>query len=100
MIAHQTAAKAARDAFFLSEFSIDWLPLMVISAAVLSIGVALGMSRLLSQFGPARLVPGVFAGSSALTLVEWGFAPVAPGPVAIAFYLHVASFGAVLISNF
>ena len=41
LMASQIAGKATRDAFFLSQFSVTALPLMVIAASLLSIGAGM-----------------------------------------------------------
>jgi AAA family ATP:ADP antiporter len=94
------AARAARDALFLSVFPIDMLPWMMLSAATLSLVSAAGISILLGRYGPARVVPVGFAISSALFLSEWLLMPIAPSLVPLALYLHLAVLGGVLISGF
>jgi hypothetical protein len=56
MIAFQMGAKATRDALFLSSFDVSALPAMVMSAAVLSVILAFGASRLMTAVGPALSV--------------------------------------------
>ena len=61
MIAGFVGSKATRDALFLDAFSAAELPKAMLASALLSaFGVAL-MSRGTSRFGPARLVPLLFA---------------------------------------
>ena len=100
MIAQQVAGKATRDALFLSNFDVTNLPKMVIAAAFASMGGVLLMSRLLSHFSPARLVPGVFGLSAVLFVAEWVLLNYQPGIASIVLYLHMAIFGAILISGF
>lgn len=100
MIGHQVAGKATRDALFLSHFEVTELPKAVIAAAVLSMSGVLLMSRLLPRYGPPRLIPLAFGLSAALFACEWLVYPFASGPVAVALYLHMALFGAILISGF
>ena len=100
MIAAQVAGKATRDALFLSQFHISTLPLVLIAAAILSIGVTLLVSRLLAEYGPGRVTPPAFVLSAVLLLAEWGIASFSPRAAAIVVYLHTASLGAVLISGF
>ena len=68
MIAQQVAAKAARDAFFLSEFPATALPTVVIAGAAVSLIVVLVMTRAMTRWGPARVVPVVFGASGVLFL--------------------------------
>ncbi|MFN0103250.1 MAG: hypothetical protein ACKV2U_14320 [Bryobacteraceae bacterium] len=100
MIAHQVAAKAARDGFFLQQFEPTDLPKMVVVAALLSFALALLFSRGSERLGPARLVPLSFAVSAVLHLVEWIAMPQAPRAVVVIVYLHVVGLGAILLSGF
>jgi AAA family ATP:ADP antiporter len=100
MIAQQVAGKAARDAFFLSSFRVEDLPAMMAASALVSLFAALGLSRLMVRYSPAKVVPVVFAASGTGLLAEWGVSFVAPRITAVALYLHTALFGAVVISAF
>ena len=100
MIAHQVAAKAVRDGFFLQRFEPSDLPKMVVVAALLSVILAVLFSRASERFGPARLVPFSFAVSAVLHVVEWLWMPQAPRQVVVFFYLHVVGLGAILLSGF
>lgn len=100
MIAHQVAAKATRDAFYLSNYDVTTLPAMLIAAAVVSIVVVLASSQLMPRLGPVRFVSWTFVGSAVLLLAQWELARRVPGVAAVTFFLHCAAFGAVLISGF
>lgn len=100
MIAHQVAAKAARDGFFLQHFEPSDLPKMMGVAALLSLGLAVLFSRLSERFGPARLVPVSFILSGVLHVAEWLWMPFAPRAIVAFFYLHVVGLGAILLSGF
>jgi MFS family permease len=100
MIAQQVAGKATRDALFLSNFDVTNLPKIVIAAAIASMTGVLIMSRLLTRYSPVTLVPGVFGLSAVLFLGEWLLLAYQPGIVSIILYLHMAVFGAILISGF
>jgi len=100
IIAHQVAAKATRDALFLSHFAVESLPAMKIAAALFSIALMLSASRAMATRGPAGLVPGAFWASGMLHLAEWALCLRFKAAVAVALYLHFAGFGAVLISGF
>lgn len=99
MLAHQVAAKAVRDAIFLSALPVTDLPKMVIAAALLSVAAVPVYSRALSWLGPRRLVPIGFALSAAAHLGEWVIEDRGP-LVAVLIYLHVVAFGALLLSGF
>jgi len=99
MLAHQVAGKAVRDALFLEALPVTELPKMVIFAAVLSVLAVPVYSRLLAWLGPRRLVPLGFAVSAIAHVAEWvwfGAGAVIP----IVVYIHIAAFGALLLSGF
>lgn len=100
MIAQQVAGKAARDALFLSYFDVAHLPKAVIAGAIVSLAGVLLMSRLLTRFGPARVVPAAFACSAVLFVVERAMLDALPGITSTLLYLHISCFGAVVISGF
>ncbi|MBL8241062.1 MAG: hypothetical protein JNM66_26810 [Bryobacterales bacterium] len=100
MIAHQVAAKAARDGLFLQQFEPADLPKMVVAAAILSFALAALFARASERFGPARLVPSAFALSAILHLLEWFLMPQTPRAVVVLVYLHVVGLGAILLSGF
>jgi len=100
MIAFQVAGKATRDALFLSSFDISALPVMLIAAALISIGVVAISTRAMSVVGPAKITPLFFVVSAVLMLAEWGLTQYRPRPASVIVYLHVVVLGAVLISGF
>jgi ATP:ADP antiporter, AAA family len=100
MIAYQVAAKATRDAFFLSTFHVTALPAMMIATSVLAIVLAYAFTRALNAWGPGRVIPATFAGSAALLLVEWAISFPFRRPAAILVYLHYGCLGALVISGF
>jgi len=100
MIAYQVAARATRDALFLSSFHVASLPAMIVASAVTSVLMALVASRALSRFGPERVIPTGFGLSAALLVIEWLLQRAWPRPVAVAVYLHYGALGALLISAF
>lgn len=100
IIAHQVAAKATREALFLSNFSPDALPLLIIGAALVSMALVVSASRAMAAAGPAKLVPAAFGVSGMLHLAEWALSFRFPALVAVMLYLHFAGLGAMLISGF
>ncbi len=100
MIAQQVASKALRDALFLEHFPVSSLPVMMIAAALLSLGMVVGISRLMARFSPTRLVPAMFAISAAMYLVEWIASAYEPRVVAVVVYVHTVTFGASAVSGF
>ena len=73
MIAHQVAAKTARDSLFLTYFDVTWLPTVTIVAALVSAAAVLLFAGLLARRGPARLIPPIYAASGVLFALEWLF---------------------------
>ena len=100
MIAQHIAGKAARDALFLTHFDVSQLPKIMIVSAAVSVVAVLLMSRLLSRFGPARVIPPLYLASALLLAIQWYLADSSPRVAVIALYLHVASLNSILISGF
>lgn len=100
LIAHQVAGKAARDALFLSSFTVSSLPAAMAAGAFLSFVAALGMSRLLARYSPAAILPILLAASMCGLVTEWAIGRVSAPATAVAVFLHTAVFGPLLISAF
>lgn len=100
LVAQLVAGKATRDALFLTHFGLTLLPAAMIAAAFLSALSVLVMSRVLTRWGPARVVPATFALSAALFLVEWSLSLGSERATAIAVYAHTAVFGSAIGSAF
>jgi AAA family ATP:ADP antiporter len=100
LVGPQVAAKATRDALFLSHFAVASLPIMTAVAAVVSLAGTLAFSRAMARLSPARLLPAAMTASAALFLAEWGLARSWPRPAAVAVFLHHAILGAALLSGF
>lgn len=100
LVALQVAAKSARDALFCAAFSPAELPRVMTAGAALSVGFALGASRLFRAFGPGRVVPALLVASAIGFGIEYLLLPVSPRPVSLVLYLHVAAVGAVVVSGF
>lgn len=100
IIAHQVAAKATRDAIFLSQFSVTELPKIVIAAALVSMLGVISFSGLLSRFEPPRVIAGAFIVSAIAFATSWTAYVHHPDVVALMLYLQIALFGAILISGF
>jgi len=100
LIAQQVAGRATRDALFLSTFHVSSLPLVMIAGAVASALAVFAFSAALSRRSPAQVLPITLAAGTALLLGEWGLSLVQPRLAAIAVYLHMAAFGATVVSGF
>ncbi len=100
MVAFQVGGKATRDAVFLSIFPVTALPSVLVASSIVSIVVVLAASRLISSKGPFAIIPFAFAASSVLVVAYWIASPVGPQAVAPLRYLHMAGFGAFLVSGF
>ena len=99
MIAHQVAAKALRDAAFLTAWPATALPLMTLATAAATVALVPPFSRVLDRFSPVAVVAGGFALSAAAHAAEWVFFDAGRW-VAIVIYLHLAAVGAILLSGF
>ncbi len=100
LLANQVAGRSVRDALFLSQFDVSALPrTYAASAFVALVAVALA-ARPAGRLGPQRMLTGTLVGSSALLLLVWLLASVAPRTAAIALYLQLAITGSVLASWF
>jgi len=100
MTAHQIAAKATRDAIFLSQFDTAALPTMVAFAAIAGLVISVVRSRTLVRFGPFRITAVSFAASGILQCAEWLLLRHNPRAAACVIYVHVVAFGAILLSGF
>ena len=98
VIAHLVAAKAVRDALFLSRFDVALLPRMMMLGALVSFAAALISARMMERKSPARLLLGALGASSALYAIECALLEAMPQPVAILLYVHVSAIGAMLVA--
>ena len=100
LIAQQVAANAVRDALFLTWYQVTSLPYFMGAAAILAIPAAESSGRLLTRFGPARVVPCILGVSAILFLVEWNLVGEHPRVASALVYGHVSVLGAIGISAF
>ena len=100
LVAQQVAAKATRDALFLSNFPVTTLPIASGLTAGVSLAGVLAFSRGMARSSPAVMMRWVLAVSAILLTGEWSLALTAPRLAAVAVYLHVGFFGATLVSGF
>ena len=100
LVGQQVAARATRDALFLSHHDVARLPFAMAAAAVLSLVAVAASSRAMARWPPARVVPAALAASAVLLVLEWLLSMVSAPAAAVALYLHVAVFGATLVSGF
>src|SRR5262245_25477453 len=99
MIAHQVSSKAFRDAAFLTAWPATSLPFMVMATAIVVVAAVPVFARLLQRFGPRKVVPLGFLISAGGHLIEWQMSSGRPW-VAVLIYLHIAGFGALLLSGY
>jgi ATP:ADP antiporter, AAA family len=100
LIAAQVAARAVRDALFLSAFRVSSLPLVMGAAALSALAGAHLLSVGLSRRPPSRLVPALSVLSTVLLAAWWALGLAWPRFAAVGLYLHVAAFGGALVSGF
>ena len=77
LIAQQVGSNALRDGLFLSSFPVSSLPYFMAGAAVLAVPAAHASGRLLTRFGPIRVVPAVLGIERAPVLRRVGAARLA-----------------------
>ncbi len=100
VVAGFVAGKAARDAILLSSFPIHTLPIFVGISAIISFPIILVAGKLMTRFGPARLMPTLNAVSAVMAIVEWSLLGRYPRAATIAVFFHLSTSGAVLVSGF
>lgn len=100
MIAQQVAGKSARDALFLSNFRVNHLPAMMAGSAVLSLLAVVWLTRLITRFSPAKVVPAIFSLSALALVGEWVVNAQSPSIASVLVYFHTAVLGPAVISAF
>jgi hypothetical protein len=100
VVAAFIVSKTARDAILLAHYDVKTLPIFMAISAVMSLPVILVAGRLMTRYGPARLVPWINAASALLAVVEWVLLQSYPQPIAALVFFHLAIAGAVLASGF
>jgi hypothetical protein len=100
LIAQQVASNAVRDALVLTWFHVTSLPYFMVAAAVMAIPAAEFSGRVLTRFGPARVVPFILGVSSVLFLIEGNLLAGHPRIAATLVYVHASVLGAIGISAF
>ncbi|HVH55497.1 MAG TPA: hypothetical protein VM791_04550 [Vicinamibacterales bacterium] len=100
LIAHQVGSNALRDGLFLSFFPVSRLPYFMGGAAVLALPAAQLSGRVLTRFGPNRVLPAILASSALLFVAEWVLLGWLPRTASVLLYLHSSVLGAIAISAF
>jgi len=99
MVAHQVAAKAFRDAAFLTAWPATALPLMTVATTALTVALVSAFSRLLERFSSLTVMASGFALSAAAHAAEFALYDAGRW-ITVVIYLHLAGVGAVLLSGF
>jgi ATP:ADP antiporter, AAA family len=99
MLAHQVAAKALRDATFLTAWPATALPLMTVATAALTLALVPLVSRLFERYSTRAVIASGFVVSAAGHVIEWAFYDNGRW-IAVAIYLHLAGVTALLLSGF
>lgn len=100
LIAQQVGANAIRDGLFLTSFPVQRLPYFMGGAALLALPAAQLSGRVISRFGPTRVVPALLGTSALLFLAEYGLVAWHPRAASVLLYLHSSVLGTVAISAF
>jgi hypothetical protein len=100
LITQQVAAKAARDALFLSNFPPTALPPMMVGSSLVSALSVVFFSRTMARRSPSLVAPVATGVAAILLLGEWLLCLAQPRLAAVLVYLHLAIFGGTLASAF
>src|SRR4051812_44014987 len=100
VVAAFIVSKTARDAILLAHFNVKTLPIFIAISAVMSLPVILVAGRLMTRYGPARLIPWINGVSAVLAMGEWMLLQSYPRPIAALVFFHLAIAGSVLASGF
>jgi hypothetical protein len=100
LIAESVAARACRDALFLSSFPATELPKVMLASAAVGLPLVLFVSRAVARFGPAGVIPAGVALSGGLHALEWSLLERAPNAAVILLYVHASIAGAIAVSGF
>ena len=100
MIAHQVAAKALRDATFLTAWPATALPLMTIATAALTVALVPVVSRLFERYSTRTVIASGFARQRRPATSSSGRSTTTGRWIAVAIYLHLAGAAALLLSGF
>ena len=100
LLAQHVAARACRDALFLSSFGPSALPKAMLAAAVVGLVCVLGAARLMGRFGPGRAIPALLLVSGLMHLVEWKLLVTSERAAILVVYLHVSIAGGIAVSGF
>lgn len=93
------AARAARDALYLSYMRVESLPTVVVAGALASALVLAATAPLSARLPPVRVVSALFGLSTVLLLGEWMLLTHAPRVAVVLLYLHQAAIGPMLGSG-
>ena len=100
LVAGQIGAKASRDTLFLSNYPAADLPRVMLVAALFSLIASVLFAGLLRRQGPRVVIPALLILSALLWAGEWSLYASQPRLVAELIFLHLATFGATVISGF
>jgi AAA family ATP:ADP antiporter len=100
LVGQHVAARASRDALFLSTYDAASLPTAMLVAALVGLVTVLATARAMARFGPGRVVPLLLVASSAIHFVEWRLVEDFRREAVLLVYLHVSIAGGVLVSGF
>jgi MFS family permease len=100
MVAQLIGGRAVRDALFLTEYDAVFLPRVMLAAAVLSLGAAVAVGRLMPRRGPRTTAVALALLNGGAFAIEAALLDARPAIVSVATYLHVSVVGALVVSAF
>ena len=83
LITQQVAAKAARDALFLSTFPASALPPVMVASSLASVIAVVGFSRAMARRSPSLVAPVATGVASLFLVLEWLLAFADPRAAAV-----------------
>src|SRR5262245_17398690 len=98
LITQQVAAKAARDALFLSNYPASALPPVMVASSLASVLSVVFFSRAMARRSPSLVAPVATGVAAFLLFVEWLLCLVNQKLAAVLVYLPLAVFGGTIAS--
>jgi ATP:ADP antiporter, AAA family len=100
LVALHVVSRSARDALFLSNYTADDLPKVMLGAAIVGLPTVLASARLIARFGPGRVVVVLLLVSGLLNVFEWMLLARRPHVAVIVLYVHASIASGIAVSGF
>ena len=100
LVALHVVARSTRDALFLSNYTADDLPKVMLGAAIVGLPTVLASARLMARYGPGRVVVALLLVSGLLHVVEWMLLAQRPRVAVVVLYVHASIASGMAVSGF